>query len=87
MGFGRSAVSGGSSARRPCPRHLSPSAVNRREFSPAQTAANVMSKHVIEGFTDSLAAELEPLGVHVSAVELGRLRDRDLQDCVEAHWR
>ena len=34
-------------------------------------SAYVMSKHAIEGFTDSLAAELEPFGVHVSAIEPG----------------
>ena len=34
-------------------------------------SAYVMSKHAIEGFTDSLAAEMAPLGVHVSAVEPG----------------
>jgi NAD(P)-dependent dehydrogenase (short-subunit alcohol dehydrogenase family) len=35
------------------------------------TSAYVMSKHAVEGFTDSLAAEMEPLGVHVSVVEPG----------------
>lgn len=30
-----------------------------------------MSKHAIEAFTDSLAAEMEPLGVHVSVIEPG----------------
>ncbi len=30
-----------------------------------------MSKHALEAYTDSLAAELVPLGVHVSAVEPG----------------
>jgi NAD(P)-dependent dehydrogenase (short-subunit alcohol dehydrogenase family) len=34
-------------------------------------SAYVMSKHAIEGFTDSLAAEMAPLGVHVSVVEPG----------------
>jgi NAD(P)-dependent dehydrogenase (short-subunit alcohol dehydrogenase family) len=37
----------------------------------ANTSAYVMSKHAIEGFTDSLAAEMAPLGVHVSAIEPG----------------
>jgi NAD(P)-dependent dehydrogenase (short-subunit alcohol dehydrogenase family) len=37
----------------------------------ANGSAYVMSKHAIEGFTDSLAAEMEPLGVHVSAIEPG----------------
>lgn len=30
-----------------------------------------MSKHAVEAFTDSLAAEMEPLGVHVSVIEPG----------------
>lgn len=30
-----------------------------------------ISKHAIEAFTDSLAAEMEPLGVHVSVIEPG----------------
>ncbi len=30
-----------------------------------------MSKHAIEAYTDSLAAELQPLGVHVAAIEPG----------------
>jgi NAD(P)-dependent dehydrogenase (short-subunit alcohol dehydrogenase family) len=34
-------------------------------------AAYVMSKHAIEGFTDSLAAQLAPLGVKVSVIEPG----------------
>jgi NAD(P)-dependent dehydrogenase (short-subunit alcohol dehydrogenase family) len=37
----------------------------------ANTSAYVMSKHAVEGFTDSLAVEMEPLGVHVSVVEPG----------------
>jgi NAD(P)-dependent dehydrogenase (short-subunit alcohol dehydrogenase family) len=36
--------------------------------------AYVMSKHAIEGFTDSLAAQMAPLGVHVSVVEPGNYR-------------
>jgi NAD(P)-dependent dehydrogenase (short-subunit alcohol dehydrogenase family) len=36
--------------------------------------AYVMSKHAIEGLTDSLAAHLAPLGVHVSVVEPGNYR-------------
>ncbi len=36
--------------------------------------AYVMSKHAIEGLTDSLAAQLAPLGVHVSVVEPGNYR-------------
>jgi NAD(P)-dependent dehydrogenase (short-subunit alcohol dehydrogenase family) len=37
----------------------------------ANTSAYVMSKHAVEGFTDSLAAEMAPLGVYVSVVEPG----------------
>jgi NAD(P)-dependent dehydrogenase (short-subunit alcohol dehydrogenase family) len=36
--------------------------------------AYVMSKHAIEGFTDSLAAQLAPVGVQVSVVEPGAFR-------------
>ncbi len=34
-------------------------------------SAYVMSKHAIEGFTDSLAQEMAPLGVYVSVIEPG----------------
>jgi len=34
-------------------------------------AAYTMSKHAVEAFTDSLASEMEPLGVQVSVVEPG----------------
>jgi NAD(P)-dependent dehydrogenase (short-subunit alcohol dehydrogenase family) len=37
-------------------------------------AAYVMSKHAIEGLTDSLVLQLGPLGVQVSAVEPGAYR-------------
>jgi NAD(P)-dependent dehydrogenase (short-subunit alcohol dehydrogenase family) len=40
----------------------------------ANTSAYVMSKHAIEGFTDSLASEMAPHGVHVSAIEPGTYR-------------
>jgi NAD(P)-dependent dehydrogenase (short-subunit alcohol dehydrogenase family) len=40
----------------------------------ANTSTYVMSKHAIEGFTDSLAAELAPTGVSVSAIEPGNYR-------------
>jgi NAD(P)-dependent dehydrogenase (short-subunit alcohol dehydrogenase family) len=40
----------------------------------ATISAYVMSKHAIEGFTDSIAAEMAPLGVHVSVVEPGSYR-------------
>lgn len=36
--------------------------------------AYVMSKHAVEGLTDSLVLQLGPLGVHVSAVEPGAYR-------------
>ncbi len=35
------------------------------------TSAYAMSKHAVEAFTDSFATEMQPLGVHVSAVEPG----------------
>ena len=35
-----------------------------------------MSKHAIEAYTDSLAAEMEPLGVHVSVIEPGNYDSR-----------
>ena len=37
----------------------------------ANLTSYAMSKHAIEAFTDSLATELAPLGVHVSVVEPG----------------
>jgi NAD(P)-dependent dehydrogenase (short-subunit alcohol dehydrogenase family) len=40
-------------------------------LAPARLSAYSMSKHALEAFTDSLAAELEPLGVHVSIIEPG----------------
>jgi NAD(P)-dependent dehydrogenase (short-subunit alcohol dehydrogenase family) len=53
----------------------------------------VMSKHAIEGLTDSLAVHLAPLGVHVSVVEPGNYRsDIDINmlarmsDDEEAKW-
>lgn len=35
-----------------------------------------MSKHAMEAFTDSLAAEMEPLGVHVSIIEPGNYESK-----------
>jgi len=35
------------------------------------TSAYAMSKHAVEAFTDSLASEMQRVGVHVSAVEPG----------------
>jgi NAD(P)-dependent dehydrogenase (short-subunit alcohol dehydrogenase family) len=40
-------------------------------LAPAQMGAYCMSKHAIEAFADSLASELEPLGVRVSIIEPG----------------
>ena len=37
----------------------------------ANLTSYAMSKHAVEAFTDSLAAEMAPLGVHVSVVEPG----------------
>lgn len=37
----------------------------------ANLSAYAMSKHAVEAFTDSLAAEMTPLGVHVSIIEPG----------------
>jgi len=40
-------------------------------LAPTQLSAYAMSKHAIEAFGDSLAAEMEPLGVKVSLIEPG----------------
>ncbi len=40
-------------------------------LSSADLGAYSMSKHAVEAFTDSLAAEMQPLGVQVSVVEPG----------------
>lgn len=55
--------------------------------------AYVMSKHAIEGLTDSLAAELAPLGVEVSVVEPGNYRSNldnsmleRLSEEEKTHW-
>jgi NAD(P)-dependent dehydrogenase (short-subunit alcohol dehydrogenase family) len=40
------------------------------------TSAYAMSKHAVEAFTDSLATEMEPVGVHVSAVEPGNYNSK-----------
>jgi NAD(P)-dependent dehydrogenase (short-subunit alcohol dehydrogenase family) len=42
-----------------------------------------ISKHGIEGFTDSLAAEMMPLGVHVSVVEPGNYNSRVIESMKE----
>ena len=43
--------------------------------SPGSSAYS-MSKHAMEAFTDSLAREMEPLGVHVSVIEPGSYKSR-----------
>jgi NAD(P)-dependent dehydrogenase (short-subunit alcohol dehydrogenase family) len=40
-------------------------------LAPANLSTYAMSKHAVEALTDSLAAELGPLGVHVSVIEPG----------------
>ena len=45
--------------------------------------AYAMSKHAIEGFTDSLAGEMEPLGVHVIAVEPGTYKSEIARSAVK----
>jgi NAD(P)-dependent dehydrogenase (short-subunit alcohol dehydrogenase family) len=40
-------------------------------LAPATLSTYAMSKHAVEGLTDSLAAELGPLGVHVCVIEPG----------------
>ena len=49
----------------------------------ANAGAYSMSKHAIEAFTDSLAEELEALGVHVSIVEPGRFNTGIVNAAVE----
>ena len=43
-----------------------------------------MSKHAIEAFTDALAAELQPFGVHVSVIDPGNYRSEIM---VNSHQR
>jgi NAD(P)-dependent dehydrogenase (short-subunit alcohol dehydrogenase family) len=43
----------------------------------------VISKHAVEAFTDVLALELEPFGVHVSVVEPGNYRSEIMQSMRE----
>lgn len=45
-----------------------------------------MSKHAIEAYTDSLAAEIEPLGVRVSVIEPGNY-DSAISDTAQARMR
>jgi short-subunit dehydrogenase len=42
-----------------------------------------MSKHAVEAFTDSLAAEMAPLGVHVSVVEPGFYKTEIVKNAVK----
>ena len=42
-----------------------------------------MSKHAVEAFTDSLAAELQPFGVQVSVVEPGNYRSEIMANMKE----
>jgi NAD(P)-dependent dehydrogenase (short-subunit alcohol dehydrogenase family) len=49
----------------------------------ANIAAYVMSKHAVEGFTDSLAAELAPKGVQVSAIEPGSYKTEIFSNAVK----
>jgi NAD(P)-dependent dehydrogenase (short-subunit alcohol dehydrogenase family) len=48
----------------------------------ANLTAYVMSKHAVEAFTDSLAAEMAPLGVHVSVVEPGFYKTEIVKNAV-----
>jgi NAD(P)-dependent dehydrogenase (short-subunit alcohol dehydrogenase family) len=42
-----------------------------------------MSKHAVEAYTDVLAAELQPFGVHVSVVEPGNYRSEIMTNMKE----
>ncbi len=46
-------------------------------------SAYAMSKHAVEAFTDSLAAEMEPLGVKVSVVEPGNYNSSIARNAIE----
>jgi NAD(P)-dependent dehydrogenase (short-subunit alcohol dehydrogenase family) len=46
-------------------------------------SAYSMSKHAVEAFTDSLAAELEPLGMRVSVIEPGNFRTEIASNAVK----
>ena len=48
----------------------------------ANLSAYAMSKHAIEAFTDSLAAEMTPFGVHVSVVEPGNYKTEIFRNAV-----
>lgn len=49
----------------------------------ANLTAYAMSKHAIEGFTDSLAAEMAPLGVSVSVIEPGTYKTQIYKNAVD----
>jgi NAD(P)-dependent dehydrogenase (short-subunit alcohol dehydrogenase family) len=49
----------------------------------ANTSAYAMSKHAVEAFTDSIAQEMQPLGVHVSVVEPGNYNSNIAKNAVE----
>ena len=49
----------------------------------AQAGAYSMSKHAIEAFTDALAQEMGPLGVHVSVVEPGSYKSEIFKNEVQ----
>jgi NAD(P)-dependent dehydrogenase (short-subunit alcohol dehydrogenase family) len=51
-------------------------------LSPALLGAYSMSKHALEAYTDSLAAQLGPLGVHVCAVAPGNFESAILGNAV-----
>jgi len=46
-------------------------------------AAYAMSKHAVEAFTDSLASEMEPLGVQVNVIEPGSYRTAIAKNAVQ----
>ena len=49
----------------------------------ANMSAYAMSKHAVESFTDSIAQEMQPLGVHVSVVEPGNYNSNIAKNAVE----
>ena len=49
----------------------------------ANLSAYAMSKHAVEAFTDSLAAEMAPLGVQVSVIEPGTYRTRIFKNAAD----
>ncbi len=52
-------------------------------FTPPQASAYSMSKHAIEAFTDGLAQEMAPLGVHVGIVEPGSYKSDIIKNEVQ----